>query len=141
MMDRPAFHLHIDLTDLHVLTFREAVRQFTADHAADDTILINIVSCIVDRFDRRTVAYDRDLVCYIRKLIELMSINPGKRFGMNNEIKEGLPANLCVWKLDDKYVVNPDDFLSMGRATPFEGMEVYGKCVMTIVKGEIKWKQ
>ncbi len=75
------------------------------------------------------------------KLIELMSVNPGKRFGINNEIKEGLPANLCVWNLDDKYTVNPDDFLSMGRATPFEGMEVYGKCVMTMVKGEIIWKQ
>ena len=76
----------------------------------------------------------------LEKLIELMSVNPGRRFGINTEIKEGLPANLCVWKLDKKYNVDPDSFLSMGRATPFEGMEVYGECVMTIVKGEIKWK-
>ncbi len=77
----------------------------------------------------------------LEKLIELMSVNPGRRFGIDTQIKEGLPANLCVWKLDDKYIVNPELFLSMGRATPFEGMEVYGKCVMTMVKGEIKWKQ
>lgn len=77
----------------------------------------------------------------LEKLVELMSVSPGKRFGIDNEIKEGHAANLAVWNLDDKYTVNPDSFLSMGRATPFEGMEVYGKCLMTMVKGEIKWKQ
>ena len=77
----------------------------------------------------------------LERLIELMSTAPGRRFGITTGIKEGFPADLCVWKLDEKYIVNPEDFLSMGRATPFEGMEVFGKCVMTMVKGEIKWKQ
>lgn len=77
----------------------------------------------------------------LKKLIELMSINPGKRFGIGSSIDINKPANLTVWNLDSKYTVDPESFLSMGRATPFEGMEVYGQCMMTMVKGEIKWKQ
>ena len=77
----------------------------------------------------------------LKMLIKLMSVNPGKRFGINSSIDINEPANLCVWKLDEKYTVNPDNFKSMGRATPFEGMTVYGKCLLTMVKGEIKWKQ
>lgn len=80
-------------------------------------------------------------VITLEKLVELMSVNPGQRFGIDNSISINRPANLTVWSLDDKYIVNPDQFLTMGRATPFSGMEVYGKCVMTMVKGEIKWQQ
>ena len=75
------------------------------------------------------------------KLVELMSVNPGKRFGIDTEIKEGCPANLTVWSLDKEYTIDPDKFLSMGRATPFSGDKVCGECLMTMVKGEIIWKQ
>lgn len=77
----------------------------------------------------------------MKKLIELMSINPGNRFGLDTLIQLNKPANLTVWNLNSKYTVDPNSFLSMGRATPFECMEVYGQCIMTMVKGEIKWKQ
>lgn len=80
-------------------------------------------------------------VISLEKLIELMSTNPAERFGLHSSIDINEPANLCVWKLDEKYTVDPNDFLSMGKATPFEGMTVYGKCLLTMVKGEIKWKQ
>lgn len=83
----------------------------------------------------------RTKVITLEKLIELMSVNPGKRFGIDNSININSAANLTVWSLDDKYIVDPEQFLTMGRATPFSGMEVYGKCIMTMVKGEIKWKQ
>ena len=73
--------------------------------------------------------------------LELMSVNPGKRFGLDSSIDIDKPANLAVWNLNEKYTVDPDSFLTMGRATPFAGMEVYGQCMMTMVKGEIKWKQ
>lgn len=79
-------------------------------------------------------------VITLEKLIELMSVNPGKRFGIGSSIEINKPANLTVWNLDHQYTVNSDDFLSMGKATPFEGMKVYGKCMMTMIKGEIKWK-
>ena len=77
----------------------------------------------------------------LEKLIELMSVNPGKRFGIDTSIEINRPANLAVWNLDEKYIVDPEKFLTMGRATPFQGMEVFGQCMMTMVKGEIKWKQ
>ena len=71
------------------------------------------------------------------KLIELMSINPAKRFGINNDIKN----NFTVFNLDTKYSINPDDFVSMGRATPFEGCEVFGECMLTVCDGKIAWQK
>ena len=41
-------------------------------------------------------------------------------------IKVGGAADLCVYDLNAKYTVDPKNFLSMGRSTPFEGWEVYG---------------
>ncbi len=74
------------------------------------------------------------------ELIALMSEKPGRRFGIDTQIAEGKSADLCVWNLDEEYTVDPETFLTMGRATPFEGVKVCGKCVMTMVKGEIVWK-
>ncbi len=73
----------------------------------------------------------------LEKLIELLSINPSKRFDIKTGIKVGDVANFTVFDLNEKYTVNPDEFLSMGKATPFEGEEVYGKCKMTVSNGEI----
>jgi len=70
------------------------------------------------------------------KLIELMSINPAKRFGFDNSIENG---NFTVFDLECKYKINLDEFLSKGRATPFEGYEVYGECLMTVCGGKIAW--
>ena len=66
----------------------------------------------------------------LEKLIELICINPRKRFN--------IPFNkdFTVWKLNEEYTINPDDFLSMGKATPFEGMKVYGKCILTVCNGK-----
>ena len=72
------------------------------------------------------------------KLIELMSINPSKRFGFDSSIENG---NFTVFDLESKYEINPDEFLSKGRATPFEGYEVYGECLMTVCGGKIAWKK
>ena len=52
------------------------------------------------------------------------------------EIKEGEVADLALLDLDAKWCVNPDDFLSMGRATPFEGWQLQGKNVMTMCGGK-----
>ncbi len=60
----------------------------------------------------------------LEKLIKLMSENPAKRFGIKAE-------GCSVWNLENKYTVDPKEFLSMGRSTPFEDMEIYGKCLMT----------
>ncbi|MCR4563743.1 MAG: dihydroorotase [Clostridiales bacterium] len=77
----------------------------------------------------------------LEKQIELMQINPKKRFGIGTEIKEGENADLTVFNLNEKYTVNPDSFLSMGRATPFENAELYGKCKYTMVNGRTVWQE
>ncbi|MBQ3045933.1 MAG: dihydroorotase [Clostridia bacterium] len=80
----------------------------------------------------------KEKIITLDKLIELMSTNPAKRFGFDNSIENG---NFNVFDLNSKYTINPDDFLSKGRATPFEGYEVYGECVMTVCGGKIAWKK
>ena len=79
-------------------------------------------------------------VITLEKLTELLSVNPAKRFGFDIEIKEGKSADLTVFNLDTEYVIDPEKFISMGRATPFKGAKVFGKCLMTMCGGNIVWK-
>ena len=72
----------------------------------------------------------------LEKLIELMSINPRKRFGIGGGTDEGQSADFTVVNLDEEYEINPDDFYSMGRATPFEGFKVKGRIVHTYIGGK-----
>jgi len=69
----------------------------------------------------------------LEKLIELMAINPRKRFGL--EIKD----DFCVFDLENKYEINPEEFLSKGRATPFKDQLVSGKCKLTVVNNKISY--
>ena len=68
------------------------------------------------------------------RLVELLVINPRKRFGIS------LGCDYSIWDLDEAYEVNPDDFLSMGKATPFEGWKVFGRCLLTVCGGKIVYK-
>lgn len=77
----------------------------------------------------------------LEKLIELMSVNPRKIFDLpGGEIKEGEVADLALLDLDAKWSVDPDDFLSMGRATPFEGWQLQGKNIMTMCGGKVVYE-
>lgn len=77
----------------------------------------------------------------LEKLIELMSVNPRKIFDLpGGEIKEGEVADLALLDLDAKWIVDPDDFLSMGRATPFEGWQLQGKNIMTMCGGKVVYE-
>ena len=51
-----------------------------------------------------------------------------------------MQADITVFDLNAEYKINPDEFLSMGKSTPFEGKSVKGKCVMTMADGKIVWK-
>lgn len=73
-------------------------------------------------------------VISLEKLIELMSVNPRKRFGIPNEGE-------TLWDLSQEYKIDASRFLSMGRATPFDGRTVRGKCLMTKVNGRIVWSE
>lgn len=76
----------------------------------------------------------------LEKLVELMSIAPAKRFGIESGIEVGKKADLTVFDLSKSYTVDPDDFLTKGRSTPFEGDTVFGECIMTVTEGKIAWK-
>ena len=72
----------------------------------------------------------------LEKLIEIMSINPRKRFGIGGGTDIGQSADFTVVDLNAEYVINPDEFYSMGKATPFEGYKVKGKIMHTYVGGK-----
>ncbi len=76
----------------------------------------------------------------LEKLISLMSDNPNKRFNIGAEIKNGGPATFTVFDLDAPYVIDTKDFLSKGQSTPFAGNKVFGKCIMTMLNGNIVWQ-
>ena len=80
-------------------------------------------------------------VVTLEKLVELMSSAPAKRFGIpGGEIEVGKPANLAVFDIDTEYTIDSSEFASMGRATPFEGWRVRGKCLMTVCAGRTVWR-
>ncbi len=77
----------------------------------------------------------------LEKLMELLSVNANRRFNIGSKIEVGAKADLTLFDLNEKYTVNPDDFLSKGKSTPFENMEVYGKCKLTICNGKVVWEE
>lgn len=75
------------------------------------------------------------------KLIDMMSIKPREIFNLpGGRISEGEVADLALLDVNKQWTVNPDEFLSMGRATPFEGWKLVGKNVLTMCKGEIVYE-
>ena len=67
----------------------------------------------------------------LEKLIELMSINPRKRFGLPQT------DDICVFDLNTEYTVDPKDFLSKGKFTPFKGLKLFGVNKLTVCDGKI----
>ena len=78
-------------------------------------------------------------VITLEKLIEVMYVNPSKRFGIEKGVRVGKKADLTVFDLNKKYIIDPADFKSMGVATPFKNHEVYGECKLTIANGNIAY--
>ena len=80
-------------------------------------------------------------VLTLEKRIELMREAPARRFKLpGGAIEAGKPANLAVFDTDTEYKIDPAEFASMGRATPFEGWRVKGKCLMTVCAGRTVWQ-
>ena len=69
-------------------------------------------------------------VLSLGKLIDLLSVKPRERFGINSD------PGFTVWDLGFEYEIDPREFLSMGKATPFEGMKVAGRCLTTVYEGK-----
>lgn len=58
----------------------------------------------------------------LEDLVRLLSTAPRERFGLSEPENE-----FCLWDLDTLYTIDPNEFQSKGRATPFAGMQVFGK--------------
>ena len=69
-------------------------------------------------------------VIRLEKLIELLCKNPRERFGIP------LGDDYTVWDLSGEYEIQAEDFLSMGKSTPFLGHKVYGRCLETVCGGK-----
>ena len=79
-------------------------------------------------------------VLTLSELVSLMSEKPAKRFSLESGIEVGKKAQLTVFDLNREYEINPDEFLTMGRATPFKGEKVFGKCLFTLCGDRIAYK-
>ena len=71
----------------------------------------------------------------LEQLIDRMATAPGRLFGLGGTLEEGAPADFTVLDLATTYTIDPETFLSKGKATPFAGWEVRGRAVMTVVGG------
>lgn len=70
----------------------------------------------------------------LERLVELMSFKPKERFGIDTN------NDFAVFDISEAYKIDPEDFLSMGRATPFAGREVFGRCLLTVHNGKVVYK-
>lgn len=68
------------------------------------------------------------------RLVELMSFKPKERFRIDTE------NDFAVFDISEAYKIDPENFLSMGRATPFAGREVFGRCLLTVHNGKVVYK-
>ena len=75
----------------------------------------------------------------LEKLLELMNSNATKIFGIGSELKVGAPADMTVYDLNEEYDIDSSTFVSMGKATPFDGNHVFGRCKLTICDGKEVW--
>jgi len=76
----------------------------------------------------------KENVITLSRAVEMLCVNPRKRFG--------IPINrdFTVWDMEKEWVIDPKDFISMGKATPFEGRRVKGKCLLTVCGGKTVYK-
>ncbi len=65
----------------------------------------------------------------LETLVERMSIAPRKRFGITSD------PGFTVFKVDEESVIDPKDFLSKGKSSPFTGTTVSATCLLTVYEG------
>ncbi|MBQ4244636.1 MAG: dihydroorotase [Clostridia bacterium] len=70
----------------------------------------------------------------LETIIKCLTENPRGRFGIDGS------DDFCVWDPGASFTVNPADFISKGKSTPFEGEELFGRCVLTVCGGKVVYK-
>ncbi len=71
----------------------------------------------------------------LEKLIDLLSTNARKRFNISLSDND-----YTIWRLDEEITVTPNEFISKGKAMPFENYKLFGKCYLTVCNGKIAYK-
>lgn len=71
----------------------------------------------------------------LERLVELLTVNPVKRFSLP------VYPSYSIWNLSKETVINPEEFLSKGKATPFAGRKVYGECLITVCRGQVVYQK
>ena len=135
----------------------DAIRQGLADgtldcivtdhaphHADEKNVEYNLaafgISGIETSFSLSYTALVRGGLLTIEQLTEKMSAAPARILGLEGgALKEGAVADLMLADLNEKYIIDPADFVSKGKNTPFGGKEVYGRVKYTIVDGDVKF--
>ena len=67
-------------------------------------------------------------------LLKLLVTNPRERFGIP------MGCDYSIWDLNAQYAIDPQEFLSMGKATPLAGWQVFGRCMATVCDGKVVYK-
>ena len=67
-------------------------------------------------------------------LLKLLVVNPRERFGIP------MGNDFTIWDLNAEYAIDPEEFVSMGKATPLAGWKVFGRCMATVCDGKVVYK-
>ena len=67
----------------------------------------------------------------LERLVDLMCLNSRRRFGIMSDV------GFTVWNVEKEYSINPEEFATLGRATPFEGRRVFGENLLTVYNGSV----
>jgi len=74
-------------------------------------------------------------VLSLEALLKRLVSNPRERFHIP------LGNDFSVWDLEAAYTIDPKDYLSMGKASPFNGRHVFGKCMLTVYGGQVVYSK
>ena len=81
-------------------------------------------------------------VLTLSELADKMSANPAAILNLQGgRLEVGAPADLTIVDLNKAWTIDPKDFVSKGKNTPFAGREVYGRVKYTVVDGDIKYRE
>ncbi|MCQ2263960.1 MAG: dihydroorotase [Bacteroidales bacterium] len=78
-------------------------------------------------------------VITLSRLMELLCEKPREIFRISGSLSEGASADVALFDIDTEYVINSADFFSKGKATPFDGWKVQGKCLLTLRQGKVAY--
>lgn len=70
----------------------------------------------------------------LEQAVRCLTDNPRRRFGIDGG------DSYTVWDLNPSFTVNPDEFHTLGRATPYAGQTLYGRCLLTVADGQVVYK-